>query len=104
MRTAEELIQELEREWEGAWRAALIVQFEEEIKLVFADEQDRHFKLASLMSQGGEPGALFRATKEGNSLKVETRFLPGYSALRGEHLARHSARIAQAIQGGMGLN
>jgi len=105
-RTAEELIQELEREWEGAWRAAIIVEFEKNIELVFADEQDRHSKLTSLISQGGKPGALFRAVKEGKALKVETRLLPECSAEKGggAHLATLSARIAQAIQGGMGFN
>lgn len=102
-RTAEELIQELEREWEGAWRAAIIVHFERNIELVFAEEQDRHSKLASLISQGGKPGALFRAVKEGKALKVETRLLAKCSA-DGAHLATLSARIAQAIQGGMGFN
>ena len=104
MRTAKELIEELEREWEGAWRAALIVDFEKEIKLVFADEQDRQSKLASLISKGGEPGALFRAIRDGKALKVETRFLYDYLPPEGTQLDRLSARIAQAIQGGMGFN
>ena len=105
-KTAEELIQELEREWEGAWRAAIIVDFDENLELVFAEEQDRHSKLASLMSQGGKPGALFRAVREGKALKVETRLLAECSAEEdaGAHLPTLSARIAQAIQGGMGFN
>jgi hypothetical protein len=76
MRTTIELIDELQREAEGALACFLVVGFESSTLFVASNELDALGKLNGMVEMGGHPVGLIRMVKgRPQELKVEVRSL-----------------------------
>jgi hypothetical protein len=79
MRTTLEIIDELQRDADGAFGCFLVVGFENTTLFVAANEPDALSKLNGMVETGGDPIGLIRVVKAGpHELRIEVRAFDEY--------------------------
>ncbi len=75
MRTAEELIQELDRQASKYKICTLVVALESSVVFIFTDQKDRLERLNESIKKGGEPVGMIASIKSDTSTREERLYL-----------------------------
>jgi hypothetical protein len=95
VRTTIDLIEELNRESQGAVHCVLVVGFQNTTLFVYDSDDNPLQNLNSMIQQGGEPVGFIRVIGEPGTLKLESRPLHEYAD--DSSIAEYLSRLCDGV-------